>query len=66
MFTSPFNFDLLDGNNGFVVRGINEADNLGSSVSGGDLNGDGLDDIAIATSGATSEGETYVVFGIHK
>ena len=64
MFISPFNFNLLDGNNGFVVRGIDEADNLGSSVSGGgDINGDGLDDIAIAASDSTSEGVTYVVFG---
>ena len=60
----------LDGNDGFVLNGIDAGDFSGDSVSGaGDINGDGVDDVIIGASGAdpngnTSAGETYVVFGI--
>lgn len=64
-------FDLaeLDGSNGFFVDGISVGDGNGSSVSGaGDVNGDGFDDLIVASPGATSDGvigagETYILFG---
>ena len=61
-----FELSNLDGNNGFVINGIDASDSSGRSVSSaGDFNGDGLDDLII---GATSNivdgaGESYVVFG---
>ncbi len=58
----------LDGTNGFVINGIDPGDNSGTSVSnGGDINGDGFDDLIIGArraSGANrNAGESYVVFG---
>ncbi|MBE9102003.1 hypothetical protein [Vacuolonema iberomarrocanum] len=59
----------LDGNNGFVLNGIDEGDFSGRSVSGaGDVNGDGFDDLIIGASRADANGnedagESYVVFG---
>ncbi len=60
---------LLDGSNGFVVEGDAIYDNLGHSVKGGgDVNGDGIDDIIIGApqvdfGGNTNVGEAYVIFG---
>jgi len=60
---------LGDGSEGFVIKGIDENDYSGSSVSAaGDINGDGLDDVIIGATGAdpngkSSAGESYVVFG---
>ncbi len=67
----PANFDLanLNGRNGFVLKGIDERDNLGDSVSSaGDVNGDGFDDLIVGDSsadpnGQSGAGESYVVFG---
>ncbi|MCC5612280.1 hypothetical protein LC612_37560 [Nostoc sp. CHAB 5834] len=51
----------LNGTNGFLINGIAAGDSLGVSVSnGGDINGDGIDDLIIGASGA---GQSYVVFG---
>ncbi|MBD2517377.1 FG-GAP repeat protein [Nostoc sp. FACHB-973] len=68
-FGAVFNLSSLDGNNGFVINGINDSDNLGRSVSSaGDINGDGFDDLIIGALGARPNGqpyagESYVVFG---
>ncbi|MBC6418292.1 MAG: FG-GAP repeat protein, partial [Prochloron sp. SP5CPC1] len=68
-FNASFNLSDLNGNNGFVLNGIDSRDNSGGSVSGaGDINGDGIDDIIIGAPGADPNGidragETYVVFG---
>ena len=72
-FASSLNLSTLDGNNGFVVSGIDGDDNSGISVSGaGDINGDGIDDMIIGASRAGTygsygdrsfAGESYVVFG---
>jgi len=60
-FDASVNLSQLDGNNGFVLNGIDRSDRSGGSVSGaGDINEDGIDDLIIGTSGA---GETYIVFG---
>ncbi|MEB3231650.1 MAG: hypothetical protein VKJ64_11625 [Leptolyngbyaceae bacterium] len=72
VFGSQDNFyDLLelsdlDGDNGFLINGIDTADLVGSSVSGaGDVNGDGVDDLIIGAIGAEDEaGESYVIFGV--
>ncbi|MES1025729.1 hypothetical protein ABN584_22815 [Gloeocapsa sp. BRSZ] len=67
----PASVDLasLDGSNGFVLNGIDEFDQSGSSVSSaGDVNGDGFDDVIIGATdadpnGKALAGESYVVFG---
>ena len=59
----------LNGNNGFVINGINSFDYSGRSVSNAvDINGDGIDDIVIGApnadpNGNNSAGESYVIFG---
>ena len=58
----------LDGGNGFILNGINDADFSGFSVSSaGDVNGDGYDDLIIGALSAdpngNHSGETYVVYG---
>ena len=60
----------LDGNDGFVLNGIDEYDRSGVAVSGsGDINGDGVDDLIIGAgqadpNGILNDGESYVVFGM--
>ena len=57
--SGTFELSALNGSNGFILSGINEGDELDSSVSNaGDINDDGIDDLII---GALSE--SYVVFG---
>jgi hypothetical protein len=60
-----FNLSSLDGNNGLIIRGIDRGDRSGLSVSNaGDINGDGIEDLAIGAPTANGEdGESYVVFG---
>ena len=56
-----------DDNAGFSLDGERAYDYSGDSVSSGDVNGDGYDDIVIGANGADSNGDesgsTYVVFG---
>jgi hypothetical protein len=67
----PANFNLttLNGNNGFVIEGVEAFDLLGSSVStAGDFNGDGKDDLVVGARFATrgnrvQTGTAYVIFG---
>jgi hypothetical protein len=67
----PKEFDLftLNGNNGFVVNGVEADELLGGSVkAAGDVNGDQIDDIIIGASGSTANGikgagKTYIIFG---
>ncbi len=61
--------DVVAGNGGFVINGIDPLDYSGFSVSGaGDVNGDGLADVVVGAWGADAAGnnragESYVVFG---
>ena len=67
--SGDFDLNKLDGNNGFIIQGIDEYDRAGEYVANaGDLNNDGFDDIIIGAPPAEpdnkrSTGETYVVFG---
>ena len=64
---ASFDLTSLNGNNGFVVNGINSNDWSGNSISSGDINGDNITDLLIgapyAPSPATEPGQTYVIFG---
>src|SRR5262245_50445667 len=58
------------GNGGFVIHGQDGGDESGGSVSSGDVNGDGFDDLIIGAFGGDgpgntrpSAGDSYVVFG---
>ena len=57
----------LDGTNGFILTGIDAGDQSGRSVSAGDVNGDGYDDLIISANNADpngdNSGETYIVYG---
>ena len=62
-FDANINLAELDGTNGFVLKGIDDNDDSGSSVSGaGDINGDGLDDLIIGAPGAGNVVGRYVGF----
>lgn len=65
---SALNVSALNGNNGFVVNGVNNNDETGRSVSAaGDINGDGIDDLIIgaplADPNGDDSGASYIVFG---
>lgn len=57
----------LSGPNGFILNGVTASDQSGFSVGGGgDINGDGFEDIIVgapADTNMTSPGHAYVVFG---
>jgi len=68
-FASKLNLSTLNGTNGFTIKGLDQWDKLGVSVSkAGDINGDRIDDLIIGASGANVQnnddaGASYVVFG---
>jgi hypothetical protein len=68
-FAANVNLGALNGSNGFVLNGIDAGDFAGWSVArAGDLNNDGIDDIAVGAlygdpSGRTNAGEVYILYG---
>ncbi|MEO9871495.1 putative Ig domain-containing protein [Ekhidna sp.] len=67
-FGSSLSLTDLDGTNGFEILGVNARDASGYSVSGGgDVNGDGFDDMIIGASARSAyperPGSSFVVFG---
>ena len=61
----------LDGTNGLTIYGSDAGDNAGSSLSSGDVNGDGYADVLVgayngdgSSNSAGNTGEVHVVFGI--
>jgi hypothetical protein len=68
-FAAGLNLWDLNGSNGFAINGIAANDLSGLSVSsGGDVNGDGFDDLIIGAlfadgNGISYAGQSYVVFG---
>ncbi|MBA5249991.1 MAG: hypothetical protein FE834_10790, partial [Gammaproteobacteria bacterium] len=56
--------NIASGTGGFAINGETNGDSSGYSVSAGDVNGDGLDDLIIGTRVADgNKGKAYVVFG---
>ncbi len=67
-FDQTIDLSSLDGTKGFVINGGEAGDQSGRSVSNiGDINGDGIDDLAIGApfSGINGDnsGAAYVIFG---
>ena len=68
-FDSSLVLSDIDGDNGFVINGIDRRDISGFSVSGaGDINGDSINDLIIGAPGASPNnegfsGQSYVIFG---
>lgn len=68
-FPASLDSTELDGANGFRISGENSGDELGTSISGGgDVNGDGIDDLIVGAQRADSSDETdvgaaYLIFG---
>jgi len=66
-FSATINLSNLNGSNGFRLDGVASYDRSGYSVSGGgDVNGDGFDDLIVGSFGTHNAGNSkssYVVFG---
>lgn len=58
-FPANFQLNSINGSNGFVVDGI-YASHVGTAISSGDINGDGIDDLFI---GSWSSPTVFVLFG---
>ena len=67
-FPASIDVGSLAAGQGFVIRGVATADQMGQGVAAiGDLNGDGIDDFMVgsffADANGTDSGAAYVVFG---
>ena len=57
------NLSSINGDNGFRFDGGVVLDRVGFSVSSGDVNGDGIDDVITSGQAGNTGGRTFVVFG---
>lgn len=66
-FPAEFNLSTLNGTNGFTLIGVSNYGDVGISVDTiGDINGDGIQDIAAITGGSGGDnGKCFVVYGSH-
>jgi hypothetical protein len=67
-FGATLSITALNGANGFKISGVAKGDQAGSEVgAGGDLNGDGYDDVVVSALGAdphgSNSGAAYVILG---
>ena len=67
-FPATLKLDHLDGQDGFAIHAVNQWDRLGLCAGVGDINHDGIDDLALGAPGAdpggrNGAGAAYVVFG---
>ena len=67
-FSAVISAPALNGINGFIIQGLGGHDRTGWRVTGGgDVNGDGVDDILVnavqASFDATAAGSIYVIYG---
>ncbi|MCC3416833.1 MAG: FG-GAP repeat protein [Microcoleus sp. PH2017_07_MST_O_A] len=66
-FPANFNLGQANGKNALVLNGVETDGLVGTAVSGGgDINGDGIDDIIVGAPGSLfqdSPGKSYAVFG---
>ena len=61
---AQLNLASLNGNNGFIVNGINDNDKFGYSINSGDINGDNITDLLVTAPQALNfNGQGYVIFG---
>ncbi len=64
IFTQPLPASSLNGTNGFVIEGETAGDHFGSALAVGDMNADGIQDLAMTAPAYNSgRGRTYVTFG---
>jgi hypothetical protein len=69
VFPAVFNLSSLNGQNGFVINGINGGQNQNSAFYGfssskaGDVNADGIDDIIIGIPQSNGGGRSYIIYG---
>ncbi|MGE0859957.1 MAG: hypothetical protein AB7P42_12690, partial [Gammaproteobacteria bacterium] len=66
-FPASLDLDALDGLSGFVLEGFEANDQAGWSVSAGDINGDGLDDVVVGAPindlNGAPRGSVFVLYG---
>jgi len=65
-FPATFDLTTLDGTNGFRIRGVHYGDDSGEFVaSAGDINGDGIGDLVVLSSGygTIANGAAAIIFG---